>query len=131
MCMPRLLSLRRLQRALFICRRVSSLVTGDLGWLCRAKLYLLLDIQLLGISSYHIGLLSGRRLFQVLVWLRHVSFASVRRMWLRRGCRKVPGVWHLGFGAWEDIGVMAIVDLEGTFSHGGVHAVVVSECDEG
>ncbi len=33
----------------------------------------------------------------------------------------------LGFGAWEDIGVIAIVNLEGAFSHRRVGAVVVGK----
>ncbi len=37
----------------------------------------------------------------------------------------------LGFGAREDVSVVAVVYLEGTFSGGGVYAVIVGECREG
>ncbi len=45
------------------------------------------------------------------------------------GCGGVEGC--LGFSAWEDVGVIAIVYLEGAFTSGGVYAVVVSEGREG
>ncbi len=33
-------------------------------------------------------------------------------------------------GTWEDIGVIAVIDLEGAFSHGGMGVIVVSEGSE-
>ncbi len=39
--------------------------------------------------------------------------------------------WCLGFGAREDVSVIAIVNLEGAFTSGRVYAVVVSEGHKG
>ncbi len=39
--------------------------------------------------------------------------------------------WCLGFGTWEDIGVIAIIDLEGAFSCGGMGTIVVSKSGKG
>ncbi len=37
----------------------------------------------------------------------------------------------LRFGAWEDVGIIAIVNLKGAFTGGRVYAVIVSEGREG
>ncbi len=37
----------------------------------------------------------------------------------------------LGLGTREDFSVIAVVNLEGAFTSGGVYAVIVSECREG
>ncbi len=37
----------------------------------------------------------------------------------------------LGFGSWEDVGIIAILNLEGAFTGSGVYVVVVSEGHEG
>ncbi len=45
------------------------------------------------------------------------------------GCRHPERC--LGFGAREDVSIIAIVNLEGAFTGGGMYAVVVSEGHEG
>ncbi len=80
---------------------------------------LLPDTLLQVVSFCHIGLSFGRRLFPELVWPLH-GFSA----FLNEGDGRGRPEGCLGFGAREDVSVVAVVYLEGTFSGGGVYAVL-------
>ncbi len=111
---------------LCVCWPVFSLVVGDSGWSCRANLvsYLVFNCRsfLFVVLGFH--LVGG--FFQSSFGF----FMDFLYMGNEGGGRGHPKRC-LRFGAWEDVGVIAIVNLEGAFTSGGVYVVIVSKGREG